>query len=63
MGASTCSSNCDRKTMTDTNLEKAILRAQLKILLKLSDLAEESSWIDAWIDLKSEILRKLKNLN
>jgi len=62
MGTSTRSSDCDRKTMTD-QLQKAILRAQLQILWELSDRAEEEGWINAWIDLKSEILKKLKNLN
>jgi len=48
---------------TNQQLEKAILKAQVQILMELGDRAEEEgSWIDAWIDLKSEILRKLKNL-
>ena len=46
----------------DTQLQKTILKAQLKILLELSNLAEESNWIDAWIDLKTELARKLKKL-
>jgi hypothetical protein len=46
----------------DTQLQKTILKAQLKILLELSNLAEESNWIDAWIDLKTKLVRKLKKL-
>jgi hypothetical protein len=47
----------------DTNQQIQLLKAQLKILLELSDRAEEEgSWIDAWIDLKTELLQKLKKL-
>jgi hypothetical protein len=46
----------------DNQQQKEIIKAQLKILLELSNLAEESNWIDAWIDLKTELVRKLKKL-
>lgn len=47
----------------DQQLQKAILKAQLQVLRELSDRAEEEgSWIDAWIDLKSELLQKLRKL-
>ncbi len=48
--------------MTDQQLQKAILKAQLKILKELGDRAEEEEWIQAWIDLKSEITKKLRKL-
>jgi len=49
--------------MNNKEQKQAILRAQLKILLELSDLTEEGEdFYSALIDLKSRILRDLRKL-
>jgi len=48
---------------TDREYIKAILRAKLEVLMDLSDRVEEGdSWIDAWLELRMELLRKLSKL-
>jgi len=49
--------------MDEIEQKRVILRAQLKILLELSDLTEEGEdFYSALIDLKSRILRNLRKL-
>jgi hypothetical protein len=50
--------------MDDKEQKKMILKAQLKILVELSDLVEEEGedFILALMDLKSRILRDLRKL-
>jgi hypothetical protein len=44
-------------------LEKLILKGQIRILLELSKRVEDGEDVlDAWIDLKTELARKLKKL-
>jgi ribosome-associated translation inhibitor RaiA len=49
--------------MNNKEQKQAMLRAQLKILLELSDMTEEGEdFYSALIDLKSRILRDLRKL-
>ena len=53
-----------KQTMNDKEKKREILKAQLKILVELSDLVEEEGedFILALMDLKSRILRDLRKL-
>jgi predicted metal-binding protein len=43
--------------------QKNILKAQIQILLKLNNRIEEGEdFYEAWIELKKELLRKLRKL-
>jgi len=49
--------------MDNQQLEKTILKSQLEILRKLNDRIEEGEdFLSAWIDIRSELIRKLKKL-
>jgi len=52
------------QTMDEREQKRIILKAQLKILVELSDLVEEEGedFILALMDLKSRILRDLRKL-
>jgi len=43
--------------------QKEIIKAQLKILVELGNRVEEGeNFLSAWVDLKTELLQKLRKL-